>query len=159
MALLCWNSNLDLMPKIRRPRQWGLNLVLNACELRVFPKRHSSLCTFGYAIMLPGRKSDFRAGFRLNSNLKNLKIGAPAGRRATFEAFPQNPTKIRSGSPIFGPEELVRNIGHVAQHWCKAGRARSGSIAWRHGAKMARNSAEYSVNGFVSRHPSRASNK
>ena len=37
--------------------------------------------TLGYAIVLPGRKSGFRAGFRLDSNRENIKIGPPAGLR------------------------------------------------------------------------------
>jgi hypothetical protein len=31
--------------------------------------------------MLPRRKSNFRGAFRLDSNIENLKIGPPAGRR------------------------------------------------------------------------------
>jgi hypothetical protein len=56
--------------------------------------------TLGYAIMLPGRKSGFRAGFRPDSDRENLKIG-PAGRRADVEAFPIQPGRpIRHGSTI-----------------------------------------------------------
>ncbi len=38
----------------------------------------STLCD---AIVLPGRKSVFRAGCRPDSNRKSFKIGPPAGRR------------------------------------------------------------------------------
>ena len=38
----------------------------------------NSLC---YTIVLPGRKSGFRAGFRPDSSRERLKIGRPAGRR------------------------------------------------------------------------------
>ncbi len=34
-----------------------------------------------YAIVLPGRKSALRAGFRVDSTREILKIGCPAGRR------------------------------------------------------------------------------
>ncbi len=37
--------------------------------------------------MFPGRKSGFRAGFRPDSGVENLKIDPPAGR-ADFEVFP-----------------------------------------------------------------------
>ena len=37
--------------------------------------------TLCYAIVLPGRKSGFRAGFRPDSSRGNLKIGPPAGLR------------------------------------------------------------------------------
>jgi hypothetical protein len=36
-----------------------------------------------YAIVLPGRKSAFRAGFRPDSNLENIQISPPAGQRPT----------------------------------------------------------------------------
>ncbi len=34
-----------------------------------------------YAIMLPGRKSNFRAGFRPDSKRESVKIGPPGGLR------------------------------------------------------------------------------
>ncbi len=37
--------------------------------------------TLCYAVMLPGRKSRFRAGFRQDSNKGSFKIGPPAGRK------------------------------------------------------------------------------
>ncbi len=39
------------------------------------------LITICYAIVLPGRKTNFRASFRPDSNWESLKIGPPAGRR------------------------------------------------------------------------------
>ncbi len=39
-------------------------------------------------VVLPGRKSGFRAGCRPDSNRESLKIGPAAGRRADFETFP-----------------------------------------------------------------------
>ena len=44
-------------------------------------KRLGFLGVVCYAIVLPGRKSGFRAGFRLDSNRESIKIGPPAGRR------------------------------------------------------------------------------
>ncbi len=38
-------------------------------------------CTLRYAIMLPGRKSDLRAGFWPYCYRENIEIGPPAGRR------------------------------------------------------------------------------
>ncbi len=51
-----------------------------------------------YAIVLLGRKSGFRAGFRPDSSLESLIIGPPAGRRADVEDFTR---RIR---PKSGPE-------------------------------------------------------
>ena len=47
--------------------------------------------TLCYAMVLPGRKSAFQAGFQPESNWESLTIGPPAGLRpaeADFEAFP-----------------------------------------------------------------------
>ncbi len=48
--------------------------------------------SFFYAIVLPGRKSGFRAEFRSDSKTEHLKIGPPAGppagREADFEVLP-----------------------------------------------------------------------
>ncbi len=49
-------------------------------------------------IVLPGRRSGFRAGFRQDFSRGSSKIGPPAGRRADFEAVP---IRIR---PKSGPE-------------------------------------------------------
>ncbi len=48
--------------------------------------------TLLYALMLPGRKSGFGAGFRPVSSRESLQIGPPAG----------------PGSQIIGPEALLR---------------------------------------------------
>ncbi len=70
--------------------------------------------TLCYAIVLPGWKSGFRAGFRSESSRESLKIGPPAGLRqpqGQFLSFPdQNPAE--PGSPISGPEALLRNMGY-----------------------------------------------
>ena len=46
-----------------------------------------------YAIVLPGRKSSFRAGFRPDSSRESIDIGPPAGFRP-------------AGGPIFGLSRL-----------------------------------------------------
>jgi hypothetical protein len=70
--------------------------------------------TLRYAIMLPGRKSAFRAGFQPDCYRENTEIGPPAGRRPAqgrFRCFPgSSPAQIRPGRPISGPEALLRNI-------------------------------------------------
>ncbi len=48
---------------------------------------HNKLCTLNYAIVLPGRKSDFRNGFRLDPNRESLQIGPPGGLRPTRGPF------------------------------------------------------------------------
>ncbi len=37
------------------------------------------ICTLCYAVLLPGWKSGFRAGFHQDSGRENIKIGSPAG--------------------------------------------------------------------------------
>ena len=68
--------------------------------------------TLRYAIVLPGQKSGFRAGFRPDSNRESIKIGPPAGLRpgggAIFEALP---TRIR---PKSGPEARFL----ARKHYC-----------------------------------------
>ncbi len=51
-----------------------------------------------YAIIRPGRKSGFRAGFRPDSARESIEIGPPAGQRTDFEALPIHTR------PKFGPE-------------------------------------------------------
>ncbi len=71
-----------------------------------------------YAIVLPGRKSDFRDGFGPDCYREGTEIGppAPAGRRPAggpISVFPgSSPAKILSGKPISGPEPLSRTIVH-----------------------------------------------
>ncbi len=60
-------------------------------------------------MMLPGRKSAFRAGFGPDCYWEGNEIGPPAGRRANLGVFP---AKIRPGRPLSGPEALLRNIGY-----------------------------------------------
>ena len=69
---------------------------------KVLPQRPLALC---YAMVLPGRKSGFRAGFRPDSSRDSFKIGPPAGRRPI-------------GRPISGPEAPLRNIGCVFFFLC-----------------------------------------
>ncbi len=74
---------------------WDLAIVL-----KIQVNEH----TVCYAIVLPGRKSDFRAGFRPDSCRGSLKISWRAG----FAALPfKNPAEIRPGSPI----SRLHNIG------------------------------------------------
>ena len=61
-----------------------------------------------YAVVLPGRKSVFRAGFRPDSNRESIKIGPSAGRRSDFDAFP---TRIL---PKSGPEDRFP----ARKHYC-----------------------------------------
>ncbi len=50
-----------------------------------YRRQHSMFFnTLCYTIVLPGRKSVFRAGFRTDSSGERLKIGPPAGRRPDF---------------------------------------------------------------------------
>ncbi len=64
--------------------------------------------TLCYAILLPGRRPGFRAGFRPDSNQESLKIGPPGGLRPAggpnFRLSLVEPAEIRPGSPISGPE-------------------------------------------------------
>ncbi len=62
------------------------------------------LNTLCYAIMLPGRKSGFRAGFRPDYNRENLKIGSPAGLRP-------------AGGPILGFSQLESRF-QARKHYC-----------------------------------------
>ncbi len=71
--------------------------------------------TLCYAIVLPGRNSDFRAGFRPDSSRDSLKIGCPsgrpkAGRGAHVLKLSRLDSEIRPGGPISGMEALLRNI-------------------------------------------------
>ncbi len=59
-------------------------------------------------MVLAGRKSHFRTGFRPDSKSENHKIG----RRDDVEAFP---TRMRPGRSISGPEALLRNINRRSQ--------------------------------------------
>ncbi len=73
---------------------------------------HLGLNTLCYAIMLPGRKSAFRAGFEPDCYRESTEMafrpafGRPADR---FRCVPgSSPAKIRRGRPFYGPEALVR---------------------------------------------------
>ncbi len=62
------------------------SLLTPPCPTRIGIKFSCSLDGYSlestpcYAIMFPGRKSCFRAGFRPDSNKENFKIGPPAGQ-------------------------------------------------------------------------------
>ncbi len=59
--------------------------------------------------MLPGRKSAVRAGFWPDCYRERTEISPPAG---------SSPAQIRPGSPISGPEAVLRNIEYkVASHF------------------------------------------
>ncbi len=64
-------------------------------------------------MVLPGRKSDFRAGFWPDCYRESTKIGPPAEGQpeGRFRCFPgSSPAEIRPGRLIYGPEALLRNI-------------------------------------------------
>jgi hypothetical protein len=82
--------------------------VFNGVALPI--RHHNTLC---YALVLPGRKSSFRAGFRSDSHQENLKIGPPTGLRPAGVPFSRlTPTRIR---PEFGPEARIP----VREHYCE----------------------------------------
>ncbi len=67
-----------------------------------------------YAIVLPDRKSCFRAGFRPESNREKPQIGPPAGLRPAGGPI-WGPSRLASGrnptrKPDFRPEAILRNI-------------------------------------------------
>ena len=70
--------------------------------------------TLFYAILVPGRKSAFRAGFWPDCYRESTEIGPPASLRPAFgrpegrfRCFPGcSPAKIRPGSPTYGLEVL-----------------------------------------------------
>jgi hypothetical protein len=129
-------TRLDELP----PGRWlikhcqGLPRLAKACQgfLHLDPKpprSHTTKMAFHgsfpsvsspalcYALVLPGRKLGFRAGFRANSNRECFKINPPAGPRPAGGPILrlQNPTQILPGSPISGPDALLCNIGYVDQ--------------------------------------------
>ncbi len=63
-------------------------------------------CTLCYAIVLPGRKSGFRAGCRPETSRENIEIGPPVGRRP-------------AGGPIsmFSQSESGRNLAPKPDFW------------------------------------------
>ncbi len=54
-------------------------------------------------MVLPGRKSVFRAGFRPDYHRENIKIGPPDW----------NPAEIWPGRPMSAPDALWHNLGLV----------------------------------------------
>ena len=69
--------------------------------------------TLCYAIVLPGRKSGFRAGFRPDSSRESIKIGPPAGRagKSVRKTENKNHTKsITIQRVILVPKQSLRVI-------------------------------------------------
>ncbi len=64
-----------------------------------------AISALGYTIVLPGRKSGFRAGFRPYSNMENIKIGPLAGRR--LAGGPILRLSLLESWPKSGPEAGV----------------------------------------------------
>ncbi len=70
--------------------------------------------TLCYAIVPPGHKSAFRAGFWPACDRESTEMGPPAGRRpagghiSVLSRWQSG--QIRSGRPTYGPEALLRNI-------------------------------------------------
>jgi hypothetical protein len=90
--------------------------------------------------VLPGRKSGFRAGSRPDSNLRNLKIGPPAGRRpAAGPIFmfsrsesDQNPARkadFRPGTTMAKHKAQESNLGGNSQVFETFGRPKAGRRA------------------------------
>ncbi len=78
------------------------------------------ICTLCYAIMLQGRKSGFRAGFRPDSNRENIKIGPPADLRPAGVPILRL-SRLESGrsparKPDFRPgsSTILRNIKSIS---------------------------------------------
>ena len=69
---------------------------------------------YGYAIVPPGHKSAFRAGFWQDCYRESTEIDPPAGRRLAGRPISMlsgnSPAKIQPGRRIYGPEALPRNI-------------------------------------------------
>ena len=100
---------------------------------RAFQEKNTEGPTLCHAIMLPARKSAFRAGFWPDCYRERTQIGLPAGLRPaggliSVLSFPgSSPAKIRPGRPIYGPEALLHNIEYLTlatvlavdvPYWC-----------------------------------------
>jgi hypothetical protein len=96
-------------------RRWGaagpptIRLILGAPPLQTHPRRIRTTLiksiTLCYTIVLPGRKSGFRAGFRPECYRENIEIG-PFGRpEVQFRCFPcSSPAKwVRNSNPKHPP--------------------------------------------------------
>ncbi len=83
------NRPRQLLPLLQRPRG-----------------AQATLC---YAMVLPGRKSGFRAAFRPDSSRETAGLRPAGGPILRFSRLESG--EIRRGSPISGPEALLRNIG------------------------------------------------
>ncbi len=68
------------------------------------------VATLCYAIVLPARRSTFRAGI-FPDYRESTEIGPAAGLQGRFRFFPGgSPANIRPERPIHGSEALLRNI-------------------------------------------------
>ena len=126
---------------------WGL------CQMGFETVRHSGSLghpkpTSCYAIMLPGRKSGFRAGFRPDSNRESLKIGPPAGRRpaggpiltASRLESGRNPARkpdFRRGSIIVQPVAILAqaSVAFLARGFGTVGHLRPPPRSQPHGLR------------------------
>ncbi len=82
----------------------------HASTNNVVPDR--TLC---YTILLPGRKPGFRVAFQPDSSRESFKIGLQAGRKPAggpiSKLSRKESAEFQPGSPISGPEALLRNKG------------------------------------------------
>jgi hypothetical protein len=88
--------------------------------------------TICYALVLSGRKSGFRAGFRPYSRRESLTIGFPAGFRPAEGPIAKlsrlESDRILPGSSISGPEALITSSRSFPHLWPR----RVGKGAWVH---------------------------
>jgi hypothetical protein len=96
MSTGCWHSKRTPGPLTNTP---------------VSQKNQKHRYTLCYAVMLPGRKSAFRAGLRPGWHRESTKIDPPAGRRAHVGAFP---VAVRQKS---GPEDRSPARNHCCVTW------------------------------------------
>ncbi len=74
-----------------------MHLVLNAENKLKFMDLYMYIVTLCYAIVFPGRKSAFRAGFWLDCYREGTEIGPTADQRP-------------AGGPIYSPEAPLGNL-------------------------------------------------
>jgi hypothetical protein len=90
-------------------RAWQAPAVEFSKRSRKEPMFEIPKITLWYAIMLPGRKSGFRAGFQPDSSRESFRIG-PAGRRADFEVFPIKIwTDLRLGARLGAKSTTIKS--------------------------------------------------
>jgi hypothetical protein len=79
--------------------KYGWDWRTGASHVDAAMRNVAMLC---YTIMPPGRKSNFRAGFRPDSNRESLEIGPSADRRPA--GGPMSRLSLIRIRPKFGPE-------------------------------------------------------